>query len=98
MGLFYRDMKENSTFKCMCFGAIHPNLFLSAHIALMDVISKAEEFGEVVSWTENSAKEVDELVEEIRTSLVNKTSERFERTKKVFTLRIYYQNNESHVK
>ena len=52
-------------------------------IALLDVIAKADEFGEVVNWTESSAKEVDELTEEIRTSLVNKTSERFERSKKV---------------
>ncbi len=47
------------------------------------MIAKAEEFGDVVSWTEDSAKEIDELVGNIQTSLVNKTSERFERSKKV---------------
>jgi hypothetical protein len=81
MGIFYREMKEHGTFK-----------------SLIDILSKADEFTSIITSDESKAKELDEvtdfllnfkLAENIKLALDKKTSEKYERQKKVCWINIH---------
>ncbi|KAJ3035523.1 secretory subunit [Rhizophlyctis rosea] len=65
MARFYRDMKENFTFK-----------------PLLELLAKSEEFHTLVTLDKSDTAALDNLADEVKTAMEEKTTDRYDKTKR----------------